>query len=99
MQKLNRDALFMLPRDRVATLAHEALFPINNLEGHEMVAALSILFAAVCHRCRIDPHEAHTLGLRMLRDEDFHKKANDQLQSLRDFAAIRVGGEQNVGIA
>jgi hypothetical protein len=96
---LDRDKLMMYPRDRAALEAHDALFPINRLEGEAMVAAISLLFATVTSRCGIDPQEAHALGLKMLRDQDHHRKANDALQSLRDFAGIQVKGERDVVIA
>ena len=98
-RKLDRDRLLMFPRDKAALGAHEALNGINRLENEELVASLAVLFAAVTHRAGLDPQEVHHLGLKMLRDEDFHKKANDALQSLRDFAGIQVKGDQDVVIA
>jgi hypothetical protein len=95
----DRDKLMMMPRDKAASLAHEALNPINRLEGHEMVAAISLLFAAVVSRVGLDPAECHTLGMKMMRDQEFHRKANAQLQSLRDFAGIQVKGDKDVVVA
>lgn len=93
---LNRDALHMLPRERAAQVAHEALFPLQNLKPHEMVAGLGLLFATICHRVQIDPEEVHRLGLRILRDEPMHRQTNDSLQSLKDFAGLRIKGDRNV---
>jgi len=96
---LNRDALFTLSRETAAEVAHEALFPVQSRRPHEMVAGVAVLFAAICTRCGLDPQEVHTLGSRMLRPEKFHKKANDSLQSLRDFAGIHIAGETDVTIS
>lgn len=99
MRVFDRDKLLMYPRDQAAHDAHAALVPLNRLEGEALVAAMAILFAAVCTRTGIDPQEVHTLGLRMLRDQALHSKANNQLQSLRDFAGIQVKGDRDVVIA
>lgn len=96
---LNRDALLMIPRETAARIAHEALFPVQNLKPHEMVAGVALLFAAITHRAGIDPQEAHKLGLRILRDQPLHQQANASLQSLKDFAGLRIKGDRNVSIS
>ena len=91
---LDRDRLHMLPRDIAIRDAHNLLRPANQLDPEDMVAAIAVLFATVCSRVQIDPEEAHTLGLRMLRDQQHHDKANKLLQSLRDFAGLRIAGQE-----
>lgn len=89
----------MVPRGVAADAAHTALFGVQNLEPEPMVAGIALLFAAVCERCALSPQGAHELGRRLLRDQDFHTKTNGSLQSLRDFAGIRIMGEKDVVVA
>jgi len=98
-QHLDRDALMLVNRDVAAACAHEALFPIQSMQPHEIVAGAAVLFAAICSRVGLDPEEVHGIGLRILREEDFHQKTNASLQSLRDFAGLRIKGDANVSIA
>lgn len=98
VQALDRDHLMMIPRGLAAQRALEALHPIQNGTPHEMVAGVAVLFATLCSRVGLDPEEMHALGLKLLRDEDHHKQTNDALQSLRDFAGIRVKGDRDVSI-
>lgn len=89
----------MMPRGVAADTAHEALFPIQHRRPTEMVAGVAVLFATICARTGLDPQELHTLGSKMLRDQEFHRAVNDSLQSLRDFAGIRIAGDKDVSIA
>lgn len=99
---LDRDRLHMVPRTLAAKAAHEALFSIQDLRPDVLVAGVAVLFAALVARCGMDPQEMHLLGLRILRDPDEQlggdKRNNASLQSLRDFAGIRIMGERNVSI-
>ena len=99
---LNKDALSMLPRRRAVDAAHEALFPIQHKWPEEMVAGVALLFAVVCRRCGMDPEDMHRLGLKLLRDppqEGGDRGSNQLLQSLQDFAGIRIMGERHVSIS
>lgn len=96
---LDRDKLFTIPRATAAEVAHEALFPVQNRQPHEMVAGAAVLFAAICNRVGIDPHDAHSFAMRLLKPEEFDKRTNDSLQSLRDFAGIHIKGDTNVSIS
>ncbi|MEW6121265.1 MAG: hypothetical protein AB1698_01530 [Pseudomonadota bacterium] len=98
-QPLDRDKLFTINRATAAEAAHEALFPIQEKPPHAMVAGIAVLFAAVCNRTGVDPHDAHTFAMRLLKPEAFDKKTNDSLQSLRDFAGIHIKGDQDVSIS
>lgn len=96
----DRDALYVqTKRNTAADVAHEALFPIQSRPPHEMVAGVAVLFSAICNRVGLDPQDVHGLGMRMLRDEDFHTKTNASLQSLRDFAGIHIAGDPDVSIS
>ena len=99
---LNRDKLHMVPRAHVAAAAHEALFPVQGLQPELMVAGIALLFAAITQRCGLDPQELHTLGRKILRDPvqvGGDRGANASLQSLKDFAGIRIMGERDVSIS
>lgn len=87
---LDRDRFLMFPRDDAARGAHQALERLNRLTNEELAAAISLLFAAVTHRCGISPEEAYRIGYRMMAErEAHHSKANTQIQALRDFAGIQ----------
>ena len=99
---LDRDKLYMVPRRRAADTAHQALFPIQNDSPEVMLAGVAVLFAAFCTRCRQDPEDMFRMGLRILRDPDVEggdRGSNASLQSLKDFAGIRIMGERHVSIA
>lgn len=91
---LDKDKLAMFPRDDAVTNAHLALRPLNALAPEAMVAGIAVLFAAVCSRVGLDPQDMHTMALRMLKHEQHHDKANMSLQSLRDFAGMRIAGKE-----
>jgi hypothetical protein len=96
---LNRDKLHMLSRDHVAPIAFEALHPIQDYTQEEMVAGVALLFATICERVRLDPEELHRIGARMLKDQPAHLKTNAAVQSLRDFAGIKIAGEDRVVVS
>ena len=100
---LNKDALSMVPRRRAADAAHEALFPVQSKPPEVMVAGVALLFATLAARCGLDPEELHALGRKLLRDPEEQlggdRGTNSSLQSLRDFAGIRIMGERHVSIA
>lgn len=102
MRPLNKDLLGMVYRSHATDAAHEALFPIQSKRPEVLVAGVAVLFATLCQRCGLDPQQLHHLGLRILRDPDQQlggdKRNNSSLQSLRDFAGIRIMGERDVSI-
>ena len=93
---LDRDRLGMVPRGQAADTAQLALFPIQDERPEVLVAGVAILYAALCARCGLDPEDMWRLGSRLLADQDFHTKTNNSLQSLRDFAGLRVMGQDVV---
>lgn len=89
--RINRDALFMVPRGEVASVAHEALFPINHLKGEKLAAGVALLFAAVASRIGMDPEELYRLGRRILTEPyPHHRHSTSQLDALQDFAGLRI---------
>lgn len=98
---LDRDKLSMVSRAQAAQAAHLALFAIQNERPEVMMGGVAILFAAFIHRCGLDPQEVHHMGMKILRDpaDPGYHNVNISLQSLKDFAGIRVMGERHVSIA
>lgn len=95
--RLDPDALTSLPRDRVAALTQAILNPISSHKGHELMAATAVLFAVMVERYGGRPEGLYEYGRRVLgSDEPFHKKGNDQLEALRDFAAMRVNNNPTI---
>jgi hypothetical protein len=91
----------MTPRRQAADTAHEALFPIQDKRPEVLMAGVAVLFAAFCIRCGEDPEAMFRLGTRILRDPDVEggdRGSNGSLQSLKDFAGIRIMGERHVSI-
>ena len=88
--ELNADALNSASRDDIARLAFGALTPIQEQQPHLQVFAVALLFAAYCNRLSLDPQEMHHKAMRMMRDQEFHHKANVQLDAMRDFAGIHL---------
>lgn len=96
---LSKDRLYMIPREAAVESAHLALDTLQRLSPEEMVAGMATLFYSVCNRCRLDPQDMHTLGKRLVTHQEHHDKGNMALQSLRDFAGLRIAGERGVSIS
>lgn len=88
-----------LDRQLAADAAHLALDGIQQKTPEEIMLGVAVLFAALTHRCQLDANDLYLMGRRVLVSEDFHRRANDSLQSLQDFAGIRIKGEHNVSIS
>lgn len=88
-----------LARQRAADAAHATLDGLQNLTPEEIVLGVAVLFAAVTRRSGLDPEDLYQMGLRVLKPEPLHRRANDSLQSLTDFVALRVKGERDVSIS
>lgn len=96
---LDRDRLTMMSRGEAARVAHLALSEIQGEQPELMVLGAAVLFATLCQRCGLDPQEVHHMARKVLTDQDGFKRDNASLQSLRDFAGIRIMGEREVSIA
>lgn len=92
--------MMQLPRQQIADAAHLALDRIQNLSPEEQVAGVATLFACIAERCQMNANELFLMGQRvMAREEDFHKRTNDSLAALRNYAALRIKGDANVSIS
>lgn len=98
-RSLDRDRLSMVHRESVIHATHRALDAIQNESPEVMMAAADLLFATLVKRTYLDPQTEHHRGLRLLRDATGHTKDNRSLQSLQDFAGIRINGETTVSIS
>lgn len=92
LRKLDRDKLSMVTREDAAEAAYEALFPIQDRPPEALVAGIALLFHAVCTKVGLDPEDLYRQGGKMLRDQEGSLKTNNALQSLRDWASIRLLG-------
>lgn len=93
-RKLDRDKLSMVPREQAADAAHLALHGIQDESPEVLVAGLAVLFHAVVSKVRLDPEDLYRMGGKILRDQEGSLKTNNSLQSLRDWASIRVLGRE-----
>lgn len=89
---LDRDKLSMVSREAAADAAHLALFPIQDELPEVLTMGIAVLFHAVITKCNLDPHTLYQMGGKVLRDREGSIKTNNALQSLRDWASIRVLG-------
>ncbi len=96
VRPFSRDRLHMLPRDVAARGAMVLLNAIQDEPPEVAMASVAVLFACWCARVGMDPHDAHSLGVRMMRPERFHRKADIQMEVLRDFAGLRLVGDNRV---
>lgn len=97
---VDRDRLLMVDRGAAADGAQLALFQIQDLRPDVALAAVSVLFATLTAGTGTNPEEAFHLGRKIITaDEDFHDRTNKSLQSLRDFAGIRLAGREDVVVS
>jgi hypothetical protein len=96
---LDRDKLHMVSRIEAVDAAHKALDALQRETPEIMVAAASILFAAITRRCGLDGHEQYLMGHRVMREAAGYKRTNDSVQSLLDFAGIHIKGDTDVQIS
>lgn len=90
---LDKDKLYLIERETALRKASEMLDRVQNDSPEEVVAGAALVFALVCARLRLDPHDMHTFAKRVMEDQRFHLKANSAMQSLKDYAGLRLGGE------
>lgn len=82
-----------LGRHKIAHLTHAALNPIQNHRPEEQILATSVLFAVMVERFGGDPEELYLKGRKVLfASGDGDLKTDASLESLRDYAALRVKG-------
>lgn len=95
---LDRDKLTMMPRGEAARVAHLALSEIQGEAPELMVLGAAVLFATLCQRCNLSAQDVHHMAHKVLTDQEGFRRDNASLQSLRDFAGIRIMGEREVSI-
>jgi hypothetical protein len=83
-------------RDEAARAAFGALDRIQNEAPEVALAGAALLFVALCKRCRTAPHDAAELGEKMLAPQFGHLKGNLHLETIRDFAGMRMMGDASV---
>lgn len=89
--RIDQDFLASIPRDRIAFDTQRLLDPMRNDRGENILAAGAVAFAVLVERYGGSPEGLYEYGKRVLHhQEQFHKKGNDQLEALRDFAALRI---------
>jgi len=89
--RLDHDHLTSIPRDVIARDASLLLDPLKDLSGERQMAAIAVDFYIATERYGGNPQALYEMGRRVVQDqEQFHKKGNDQLEALRDFAALRM---------
>ena len=89
--RLDQDFLNLLPRDTIARDTSNLLEPLKNERGERLVAAAAVLFAIMVERYSGSPEGLYEFGKKVLRhDNAFHKKGNDEMESLRDFVSLRA---------
>jgi hypothetical protein len=91
---LDRDRLMMMSRDRAAELGHMILEPLTNSPADENLAAVAVAFAALSERYSMGPEELYRYGMKILTaPTPHHRKGNALMDSLQDWAGMRVRNE------
>lgn len=88
----------LVPRDEAAKCGMALLDKVQQEAPEIAMAGTVVLFAMWCARLHMDPYEMHQLGMKMLEPEEFHHKGNILMETLRDFAGIRMMGDASVDI-
>lgn len=89
--RIDRDKLFMMPRDQVAHIAHALLNGGKEQSGEMLAVSTAVLFAVISERTQMDPEELFRVGRKVLFDpQPHHTKGSVHLEALRDFAGLRI---------
>ena len=88
----------LVHRDEAAKAAFALLDKVQQESPEIAMAGCAMLFAMWCRRLHVDPHEMHALGGKLLVPQAFHQKGNIHVEVLRDFAGIRMMGDNSVDI-
>lgn len=89
--RIDNDKLNLLGRERVATQAHLALNGIQKQSPELQLLAVATLFAVFVERSSVRPEDLYLKGKRVLyASGGGDTKTDDSLESLRDFAKLRV---------
>ena len=96
VRPFNRDKLMLTKRDDAARVAFGALDRVQHDAPEEAMAGVALLFVTLCHRCKVKPEDMAELGRRMLEPQAFHLKGNLHMETIRDFAGMRMMGDASV---
>lgn len=90
--------LTMVSRKDAADAAQLALFQLQDIPQTEIqVLGIGVLFATFCNRIGMDAEELYHMSMRVLREPTEGDVAtSNSLQVLRDFAGIRIMGDETV---
>lgn len=89
--RIDRDKLLTLSRDRAAELGHLLLEPLRVATPEEYLAGVAVVFAAMANRYGQGAEELYQYGLKILTaPTPHHTKGNALVDSLRDFADLKV---------
>ena len=95
----DRDRLHMVDRMAAVDAAQLALSAVEHLDPAEMVAGVAILYEAIMSRTRCDAFATNVMAKRLMRHSAEHYRTNASVQSLLDFAGLRIAGDANVSIS
>lgn len=94
--RIDRDRVFMVSRDKVASVAHALLHGANHEQPAELTAGAAALFFVIAERAGMGPEELYHLGRRLVTPSPHHDKPNAQMEALRDFAGLRVRNDPRI---
>lgn len=94
------DRMAMLPIHKVADAALHVLNPMQELSPEEQVAGAAVLFATVCKRVGVTGAGMWDFAERVLNAPIKAETAQGQntLQALKDFAGLRIAGDERVSV-
>lgn len=98
VRPFNKDRLMLVARDDAAKCGMALLDKVQQEAPEIAMAGTVVLFAMWCRRLKMDPHEMHSLGVKLLEPQQFHHKGNILMDVLRDFAGIRMMGDASVDV-
>jgi hypothetical protein len=90
-RRIDNDRLTMMPREVAAADVFEMLDGVRNESGERVLAAASLLFAAVSERYAKSPEELFHLGRKMLTHQDkHHRNSTALIEALRDYCGLQL---------
>jgi len=92
-------AIGLVQRQAALDAAHGALFQVQDRPPAEMIVGVAVLFHTLARHCGLAPADHCAKADRIIRDEDFFRRANSSAQSLRDFVSLRVLGRPDTTIS
>jgi hypothetical protein len=90
-RRIDDDRLNMIQREIVASDVFEMLDGVRNESGERLLAAASLLFAAVAERYSKSPEELYHKGRKMLTHKDkHHRNSTAQIEALQDYCGLQI---------